>query len=424
MWPFSTLVRDSFIQSEVESRDGASGHLSLEELLAATATPTYSGVPVSSDTAVNLPAVYRAISLNAETIASLPLDVYQKTGSARVPHGDPVWLRNPNKLQSLPEFVAATQVSLDIDGNAYWRKISSDRGQLGGIEVLPPASVEPEIISIEGVDRLVFWVDDGTKREPVASSAVVHLRSMGLPGSLKGLSPIACARQTIGVGLAAERYGAQFFGNGATMSGLISHPGTPTAEQVENLKKQFMRRHGGIANSHAVGVLHGGATWTPLSVKPEEAQFLQSRKYTAVEIANLFGVPPELVSDSDGAKGYVTALHARLRMWYLTGLMPRINRIEAALTSLMPPNVYAKFNVNALMKMDPAERTSFYQAAQQGEWMTRNEIRALEDMNPVDGGDEFLHSVQWQESAPPDDDGTDEPTEPAPAGSPVKEPEE
>jgi phage portal protein BeeE len=90
----------------------------------------------------------------------------------------------------------------------------------------------------------------------------------------------------------------------------------------------------------------------------------------------------------------------------------------------MPPNVYAKFSVNSLMKMDPAERTSFYQAAQQGEWMTRNEIRALEDMNPVDGGDEFLHSVQWQESAPPDDDGTDEPTEPAPAGSPVKEPEE
>jgi HK97 family phage portal protein len=164
-------------------------------------------------------------------------------------------------------------------------------------------------------------------------------------------------------------------------------------------------------------------------VKPDEAQFLEARRYTAGEIANLYGVPLEFVGDgvSNGA-AYVTGVSMRFRMWYLTGLLPRLTRIEDAFTSLLPRGVYVKFNTNGLLRMDPEQRTAFYQAAQLGEWLTRNEIRALEDMNPVEGGDEFLHSVQWQENVPEEPPGTDpadDPEdEPAPAGSPVKEPEE
>jgi HK97 family phage portal protein len=162
-----------------------------------------------------------------------------------------------------------------------------------------------------------------------------------------------------------------------------------------------------------------------MSVKPDEAQFLEARRYTAGEVANLYGVPLEFVGDgvSNGA-AYVTGVSMRFRMWYLTGLLPRITRIEDAFTSLLPRGVYAKFNTNSLLRMDPEQQTAFFAAGQLGEYMTRNEIRALLDMNPIEGGDEFLHSVQWQENAPPDDGGTDDSTEPAPAGSPVKEPEE
>jgi len=187
-----------------------------------------------------------------------------------------------------------------------------------------------------------------------------------------------------------------------------------TPEQIERLQTSFTKKHGGISRSHAIGILSGGASWRPMSVNPDEAQFLESRRYTATEIANLYGVPPELVTDVEGAKGYVTALSQRMRMWYITGLMPRIVRIEEAMSSLLPRPAYVKFNVNALLRMEPSERTSFYQAAQLGEWMTRNEIRALEDMDPMPGGDEPLHSVQWQENQP----------EPAPAGSVVEEPQQ
>jgi HK97 family phage portal protein len=183
-----------------------------------------------------------------------------------------------------------------------------------------------------------------------------------------------------------------------------------TQEQADRLKEAFTKRHGGVSRSHAIGVLSGGAAWTPLSVRPDEAQFLETRRYSAAEIANLYGVPVELVGDggTQGAKGYVTGVAMRFRLWYLTGLLPRITRLETALSSCLPRPAYVKFNTNALLRMDPAERTAFYQAAQLGEWMSRNEIRALEDMDPVEGGDEFLHSVQWQENAPPDGDDTDE----------------
>jgi phage portal protein BeeE len=114
----------------------------------------------------------------------------------------------------------------------------------------------------------------------------------------------------------------------------------------------------------------------------------------------------EFVGDgsTEGAKGYVTGVAMRFRMWYLTGLLPRITRIETAYSSLLPRPAFVKFNTNALLRMDPEQRTAFYTAAQLGQWMTRNEIRALEDMNPMEGGNAILKSVQWQENVPDADD--------------------
>lgn len=400
MWPFSSLMRDTFVRAEVEARDN--GWTAFKDLT----SPVYAGVSVTQDNAVNLPAVYKCVSLNAETISSLPIDVYTKRGDERITRDTPAWLRDPNPFQTTAEFIAMTQVSLDLAGNAYWLKASAG-DQLVGLSVLAPSAVQPELR--EG--RVYYRVEMANGADLLPASAIVHLRGLTLPGTIVGLSPIACAKQTIGIGFAAEQFGAQFFGNGANLSGVIETPGQLTQEQVDRLKEAFTKRHGGISRSHAIGIMTGGASWKPISVNPEEAQFLQSRRYTATEIANLYGVPPELVSDVDGAKGYVTALHARLRLWYLTGLLPRLTRIETALSDLMVRPAYVKFNTNALLRMDPAERTAFYQAAQLGEWMTRNEIRALEDMDPMPDGDDPLHSVQWQENNP----------EPAPAGSVVQE---
>ena len=209
MWPFSTMVRE--LAGEPEARS-AIDFSAFSDLL----TPSHSGVPVTQDSAVNLPSVYKCVSLNAETISSLPLDVYAKRGETRVAYPEPPWLRTPNQYQTMAEFVAMTQTSLDLDGNAFWLKAPMANGAIGALYVLAPSAVTVELR--EG--RIVYWVaQNGSGPQAYASSEIVHLRGLTLPGTLRGLSPIACARQTIGIGLAAEQFGAQFFGNGATLSG-------------------------------------------------------------------------------------------------------------------------------------------------------------------------------------------------------------
>jgi len=386
MWPFSSFIRH---KDEPEERS-SDWYVAFKDLV----TPVHSGAVVDQDSALSLPAVYKCVDLNAATIAALPIDVYAKRGDTRVSYAEPAWLRDPNPFQTTAEFIAMTQVSLDLDGNAFWLKAVDPMGRLVGLSVIAPTAVQPDVRD----GQRVYFVSAQGGRQAYAATEIVHLRGLVMPGGLRGLSPIECAKQTIGIGLSAEQYGGQFFGSGATLSGIIETPGQMTQEQAERLQVAFTKRHGGISKSHAIGVLSGGAAWKPLSVTPEEAQFLATRRYSAVEIANLYGVPPELVSDAEGAKGYVTALSQRMRMWYLTGLLPRITRIEDALSGLLPRPAYVKFNTNALLRMEPAERVQFYQAAQLGQWMSRNEIRALEDMNPLDGGDEMLKSVQWQEN--------------------------
>jgi len=404
MWPFSPSAKK---RAELEERAG--NWLAFEDL---KRMPLYSGVTVDETTAVNLPAVYKCVSLNSETIASLPIDTFAKRGEVRVPYTEPAWLREPNPLQTQAEFIAMSQASLDLDGNCFWMKTIDALGRLAGLSILAPTAVEVRVEELNGRAEVIYMVNLRSGREALSSREVLHLRALTLPGELRGLSPIKCAQQTIGIGLAAEQFGAQFFGSGATLSGVIETPSNLTKEQADRLKESFTKKHGGISKSHAIGILSGGAAWKPLSVNPEEAQFLASRSYTATEIANLFGCPPEFVAGSgmEGAKGYVSGLHMRLRMWYLTGLLPRITRLEDALSSLLPRPAYVKFNTNALLRMDPAERTNFYAAAQLGQWMTRNEIRALEEMDPMEDGDEVLESVQWVSESEP----SDEEPEPAP----------
>jgi HK97 family phage portal protein len=401
-----------------ESRDN--GFTAFRDLVA----PVYAGVPVTEENAVNLPAVYTCWRLNSETVASLPVDVYAKRGEQRVPHSRPMWLDSPNDEQDWGQFIEQAQLSLEADGNSFMLKASDSGGRLVGLYNLAPTAVQVERLH-QTSGPIVYRVGLATGQQEVfPASAIVHMRGLTPAGSLRGLSPIACAKQAIGVGLAAERFGAQFFGSGANLSGVIESTGTLTKDQAELLQEQFTKKHGGVSKSHAIGVL-SNATWKPMSVKPDEAQFLETRRFTDVQLALMYGLPPEYVTEAEGAKGYVSGIYARQYMWLQTGINPRLLRIERALSALLPRPAYIKFNRNAFLAMDVDQRVAYYAAAQLGEWMTRNEIRALEDMNPIAGGDKPLHSVQWQENVPkpPPKPAPDMPadTEPASAGSPVKE---
>ena len=400
MWPFSSLIKESAASAAAEER----GFLNFDDILPG---PVYSGMAVTQDSAANLPAVYTCWRLNAETVASLPVDVFAKRGERRVPYARPSWLDAPNDEQDWGQFIEQTQLSVEADGNAFILKAVDGAGRLAGLYNLPPTAVQVELRDRTS-GPIVYRVDSAAGQEVFPANAIIHLRGLTPAGSLRGLSPITCAMQTIGIGLAAERFGAQFFGQGATLGGIVEVPGALTPEAAERLQAALTKKHSGISKSHAVGVLAGGAVWKPMSVNPEEAQFLETRKFTDTQIALMYGVPPEYVTEAQGVKGYVSGIYARQYMWLQTGINPRLMRIERALSALLPRPAYVKFNRNAFLAMDVEQRVAYYAAGQQGQWLTRNEIRAYEDMNPMPGGDVALKSVQWQDNKPK--------PEPPPAG--------
>ena len=285
MWPFSSMIKDP--EESAETRDN--GWTAFTDLT----PPVAAGVSVSESNAMNLPAVYICWRLNSETVASLPVDVYARRGDRRVEYSRPAWLDNPNDEQDWGQFIEQAQLSLEADGNSFMLKATDQAGRLAGLYNLAPSAVQVERRDVTSGPIIYRVTTSANGEEIFAANEIVHIRGMTPAGTLRGLSPITCARQSIGIGFAAEQYGAQFFGSGATLSGVIETPGAMTQEQAERLKESFTKRHGGISKSHAVGILSAGAAWKPLSVKPDEAQFLETRKYTDVQLALMYGLPPE-----------------------------------------------------------------------------------------------------------------------------------
>lgn len=371
---------------------------------------TTAGTSVTTANAIELPAVYRCWTLNADTVSCLPVDVVAKRGDRREPYRTPTWLEKPNDDQTLQQFLHVGQMSYEADGNIFILKAVDGAARIVGLEVLDPRAVTPRRVTIDGQPYKVYDITTANGTKTVASTSIIHIYNALYPGTLRGISPIMQVLfETIGTAKAAQEFAARFFGAGATLSGVIEATTSMTQEQVERLKDDFAKKHGGVSKSHAIGILSGGATFKPLSVKPEESQFIETRRMSDVQIANVYGVPPEYVTEADGAKGYVTGLYMRQAMWLITGINPRLKRWEDALSALLPRPARVKFNRNAMLVMSPQERSQFYDSMQMGERMSVDEIRALEDLNPYGGEyDKPLKSVQWIHATdPPPNSGTD-----------------
>ena len=158
MWPFSTLIRDTSTAAGAEDRS----FITFDDYFG---PPSYSGQDVSESTSLNLPSVYKCISLNSEMVSSLPVDVYARRGSARIPYPVPTWLQSPNELQTTAEFVAMSQVSLDLDGNCFWLKAVDSSGRLAGLSVLDPTRVEPKLEVVDDKATLIYYVHTANGRE-------------------------------------------------------------------------------------------------------------------------------------------------------------------------------------------------------------------------------------------------------------------
>jgi HK97 family phage portal protein len=375
---------------------------------------------VTEDTAMQLLAVAACVRILSETVAGLPFDAVRMRGGLRETMEppppivvDPFGGASSQALATRRVGFSQMMVSLLLRGNAFGAVLARD-GLLrpSRIQVLHPDRVR---CKFNGTGERAYWID----RKPVDATNIVHLMGMAYPESPTGMSVITYARNSIGLGLAAEEFGSRFFGQGAHMSGVISVDGDLDKERARQMKESFTASHAGLQNSHAVGVLSGGAKWTPISVSPEDAQFLGTRAAQNLDIAMLFGIPPHMLGQVDRTTSWGTGIEQQSLGFLRYTLSPWLGRFEDAWSAMLAKPQTARFNVDALLRTDTAGRYAVYTQARNAALMTPDEIRALENLPPLpDGAGEDPFAPL--NSAHTTDPGQPEPAPPAPPASEEK----
>ena len=354
----------------------------------------HAGVTVNQSTALTLSAVYGCVRLLSGAIAGLPADVFRKrNGDRETVLRPPTWLEAPNPESTWFEFAERIMTSLLLDGNAFI--VITARDALGF--PLELWNLNPRVVDVKRPDGggATFFVWEGNKRLSRFGLAnpggdVLHIKGMN-DGGLRGISPISAAAQAIGLALAGEKFGAKFFGRGQTMSGVIELPAQDsiprTKEYIDLLRETWEAVHAGTDRAHRPAVLSGGATWKALSVTPEEAQFLETRKFQVEEIARMYGVPPFMISDVEKTTSWGTGVEQMSIGFVRYALMPYIIRIEQAIDQLLPRGQFIKLNVRGLLRADAvAEAEAFAKGIQNG-WLDQAEIRSFLDLPPKPGLD-------------------------------------
>ena len=363
-----------------------------------------SGKNVNERTAMQMTAVYACVRILSEAIAGLPLHLYRYTdeGSKEkalehrlygLLHDEP----NPEMTSFV--FRETLMTHLLLWGNAYAQIIRNGKGEVIALYPLMPNKMQ--------VDRddsgQLYYTYSRTKEEANAKDNessvklspydVLHIPGLGFDG-LVGYSPIAMAKNAIGMAMACEEFGAKFFANGASPSGVLEHPGI--LKDPAKVRDSWNAAYGGSANSHKVAVLEEGMKYSPISISPNEAQFLETRKFQINEIARIFRVPPHMVGDLE--KSSFSNIEQQSLEFVKYTLDPWVIRWEQSLSrALFSPDekhtYFFKFNVEGLLRGDYQSRMTGYATARQNGWMSANDIRELEDLDRIpadEGGDLYL----------------------------------
>ena len=376
-----------------------------------TAGSTYSffmggssaGKSVTERSAMQMTAVYSCVRILAEAVAGLPLHFYKynedgsktkaiDTGLYHLLHDE------PNPEMSSFVFRETLMTHLLLWGNAYAQIIRNGKG-----EVIALYPLMPNKMSVDRDENGVLYytyqrgAEEGKAKDAgsvtLSSRDVLHIPGLGFDG-LVGYSPIAMAKNAIGLAIATEEYGAKFFANGAAPSGVLEHPGT--IKDPARLRENWNSTFGGSANSGKVAVLEEGMKYTPISIAPEQAQFLETRKFQINEIARIFRVPPHMVGDLE--KSSFSNIEQQSLEFVKYTLDPWIIRWEQSLNRALlnadeKKVFFFKFNVEGLLRGDYQSRMQGYATARQNGWMSANDIRELENLDKIPaekGGDLYL----------------------------------
>ena len=354
-----------------------------------------SGKAVNAHTAIQLSTVYACVRVISETVASLPLGVYETTdeGSRKATEHPLYRLLHDEPNSEMTSFVLREVMlaHLLLWGNCFCQILRSGRNRVTGLYPLLPDHMDVDRDK-NGALKYTYITSKG---ECVTLSAedVLHIPGLGFDG-IMGYSPIALERNAIGLGIASEEYGSKFFSNGARPSGILTHPNT--VKNPAALRESWNSVYGGSGNANRVAILEEGMRFEPIAIPNNEAQFLETRKFQVDEICRIFRVPPHLVGDLEHAT-FSNIEHLSIDFAVHT-IRPWLVRIEQAMNrALFSPwekgRYYVQFNIDGLMRGDYKSRMEGYAIARQNGWMSANDIRALENQNPIpaeQGGDAYL----------------------------------
>ncbi len=362
-----------------------------------------SGKRVNERSAMQMTAVYSCVRILSEAVAGLPLHLYQYTdnGGKEKAVKHPLYFLlhdEPNPEMTSFVFRETMMTHLLLWGNAYAQIIRNGKGEIIALYPLMPDRMT---VDRDEKGRLYYEYMVSSDDAPTIKgstvklppSEVLHIPGLGFDG-LVGYSPIAMAKNAIGMAIACEEYGAKFFANGAQPSGVLEHPGT--IKDPSRVRESWTQTFGGSQNANKVAVLEEGMKYTPISISPEQAQFLETRKFQINEIARIFRVPPHMVGDLE--KSSFSNIEQQSLEFVKYTLDPWVSRweqsiVRSLLTEEEKKQYFIKFNVDGLLRGDYESRMNGYATARQNGWMSANDIRELENLDRIPeelGGDLYL----------------------------------
>ncbi len=364
---------------------------------------TTAGKPVNERSSMQMTAVYSCVRILAEAVAGLPIHLYQytDTGGKEKAIKHPLYFLlhdEPNPEMTSFVFRETLMTHLLLWGNAYAQIIRNGKGEVIALYPLMPNRMTVD----RDVNGQLYYQYQSSKDEAptmkgstviLKASDVLHIPGLGFDG-LVGYSPIAMAKNAIGMAIACEEYGAKFFANGAAPGGVLEHPGT--LKDPARIRESWNATFGGSSNSSKVAVLEEGMKYTPIAISPEQAQFLETRKFQINEIARIFRIPPHMVGDLE--KSSFSNIEQQSLEFVKYTLEPWLVRweqsmVRSLLSQKEKQEYFIKFNVDGLLRGDYQSRMNGYAIGRQNGWMSANDIRSLENLDLIPeekGGNLFL----------------------------------
>ena len=355
------------------------------------------GIAITEDSAMRLSAVFGAVRVISETIASLPWIVKQDfEGNTRNAAAHPInqLIHSPNGIMTDFNFRETCQAHLCLHGNAFIAIKRNEAGQ--PIKLIP---VHPDRVQVKVYkDEKFYTIDDG--KETFDDTEMIHILGLSFDG-IVGKSVIEAARESIGLGLAADQFGGSFFGNGANVSAVLTHPGRLSDEAYKRLMASWQRRYSGLDNAHKTAILEEGMNLTKVSISPSESQFLETRQFGVVDIARFFRIPLAYLGSLENSSTRANIEEQGIQFQRNT-ILPWVKRWEAEFNRKLFPNgndYYIRFNMDGLLRGDITSRYSSYATARQWGWLSVNDIRKFEGLDNIDNGDTYLQPLNMVDVA-------------------------